>query len=61
MIEQKLIIVIAVDIVIFATLIGVVCGQHSVWKQLRKNGPVTINEWCYTAVKLKEGQYKQWD
>jgi len=61
MIEQILIIVIAMDIMIFTTLIGVVCGQRSVWKQLRKKGHVTIDGWCYTAVKLKEGQYKQWD
>ena len=60
--EQILIILIAVDIGIFAILIGVV-GQHSVWRHLRKKGHVEINEWYYTAVKVnkEEAVTRYWD
>ena len=40
---------------------GMVCGQHSVWRSLREKGHVTIDEWYYTAVRVKEGQYKSWN
>ena len=46
---------------IFVFILGMVCGQHSVWKILRKKGPVTINEWCYTAVKTNKKVTKHWD
>ena len=58
MIGQIIVIVLAVGIVF---ILGMVCGQHSVWKILRKKGPVTINEWCYTAVKTNKKVTKHWD
>ena len=42
--------------VLFSILIGVVLGQHSVWKDLRKKGEVKIDKWRYTAVKMSEGR-----
>ena len=63
MIEQILIILIVIDIGIFAALIGVVLGQHSVWKYLRKKRQVKIDEWYYTAVKVnkKEKVTRYWN
>ena len=58
MIEQ-LILLLVLLLITFGT--GMVCGQHSVWRSLRKKGHVTIDEWYYTAVRVKEGQYKSWN
>ena len=55
-IEQILFIVIVADIGIFAILIGVVIGQHSVWRHLRKKGHVRIDEWYYTAANVDKAE-----
>ena len=52
MIEQIIIIVLIACIGISTTLIGVVIGQHSVWKYLRKKGHVRIDNWYYKAVNV---------
>ena len=54
-------IVVTVLCVVVVFILGIVCGQHSVWTHLRKKGHVRIDEWFYTAVKLKEDQYKRWE
>ena len=54
MIEQIIVIVLAVGIVF---ILGMLYGQHLVWKSLREKGRVTIDGWYYTA----EYQYKHWD
>jgi len=33
-------------------LIGMIIGQLSVWRRLRKEGRIRINEWVYEASKL---------
>ena len=58
MIEQLIVVVLGVSIIF---ILGMVCGQHSVWRHLRKKGHVKIDDWYYAAVKVKEGQYKRWD
>lgn len=60
MIEQLIVVVLCVLIVL---IFGVVCGQHSVWRHLRKKGHVRIDEWYYTAAKVnkEEAVTRYWD
>ena len=58
MIEQLIVVVLGVLIVF---ILGMVSGQHSVWKSLREKGHVRIDDWYYAAVRVKEGQYKRWE
>lgn len=60
MIVQILVVVFCIDIVVFSILIGVVLGQRSVWKHLKKKD-VTIDGWQYTATKTEKEHYKRWD
>ena len=41
------IILIAVPLILFGALIGLLIGQYNVWKMLRKKGSVTIDGWIY--------------
>ena len=51
MIEQLIVVVLCVEIVF---LVGMLFGQHSVWRSLRKKGDITIDEWHYTAARIIE-------
>ena len=63
MIENVIIgkIIVMVLSVMIVFILGIVCGQHSVWMYIRKKGHITLNDWYYTAVKVTEGQYKRWE
>ena len=48
----KILVTVLYTLIVF--ILGIVCGQHSVWMHLRKKGQVIIDEWFYTAVKVTE-------
>ena len=58
MIEQLIVVVLIVTI---DFLVGMVCGQYSVWRWLREKGQVIRDGWSYAATKLKEEEYKCWN
>lgn len=58
MIEQLIVVVLVVTI---DFLVGIVYGQYSVWRWLRKKGQVIRDGWSYTVTEVKEEQYKRWN
>ena len=46
------VIVISGIMIVASILIGMLIGQHFVWRHLRKKGQVTIDDWEYSARRL---------
>jgi len=45
----EIIIAVGIPLFLFGMLIGLAIGQHSVWKGLRRDREVVIDNWKYTA------------
>jgi len=47
-------VIISISVFLFGALIGLIVGQRSIWRFLRKKGVVIIDNWRYTGEKIGE-------